>query len=147
MAQQPMNQDPSIDIPRTLVNQILHHAQESPEREVCGLIGGTNGLPTHCYPVRNVAEHPECRFLLDGREQIEAMRRMRERGEELFAIFHSHPTSTAEPSTVDLQQVEYPDALYLIISLGTKGVLELRGFRLAASGDFVEVPLRLQPPD
>lgn len=136
-----------MDIPRRLVNQILHHAQEFPEREVCGLIGSRNGVPVQCYPVPNVAEHPECRFLLDARQQINAMRLMRERGEELFAIFHSHPTGTAEPSVADLQQADYPEALYLIASLGTKGVLELRGFRLNAAHEFVEVPLRLQPAE
>lgn len=142
-----MTQNYAIDIPRTLVNQILHHVQEFPEREVCGLIGGKNGIPTQCYPVKNVARHPECRFLLDACEQIESMRRMRERGEELFAIFHSHPCSGAEPSAEDLQQADYPEALYLIISLGTKGVLELRAFRLGESRVFSEVPLRLQPTD
>ena len=142
-----MNPNMPIDIPRTLVNQILHHAQEFPEREVCGLIGARNGIPTQCYPVTNVAEHPECRFLLDAREQINAMRLMRERREDLFAIFHSHPADTAEPSSVDLQQADYPDTVYLIISLGTKGVLELRGFRLQGPHQFEEVPLRLQPAE
>ncbi len=142
-----MNPNIPIDIPRHIVNQILHYAQEIPDREVCGLIGGRNGLPTQCYPVTNVAEHPECRFLLDAREQINAMRLMRERGEDLFAIFHSHPTDTAEPSVTDHQQADYPEALYLIVSLGTKGVLELRGFRLNAARQFVEIPLRLQPAE
>ena len=62
--------------------------------------------------------------------QIEAMRRMREGGEELFAIYHSHPHAPAEPSAQDLQEAAYPEALYLIVSLDTKGVLEMRGFRL-----------------
>lgn len=141
-----MNPIQSIEIPRTLVNQILHLAQESPEREVCGLVGVKNGNPTHCYPVRNVASNPEDHFLLDAGEQIDAMRRMRESGEELFAIFHSHPATIAEPSVADLEQAEYPDALYLIIALGTKGVLELRGFRLDAARRFLEVPLSLQSP-
>ena len=55
---------------------------------------------------------------------------MRENGEELFAIYHSHPHAPATPSATDLQQAAYPTALYLIISLNTKGVLELQGFRL-----------------
>jgi proteasome lid subunit RPN8/RPN11 len=55
---------------------------------------------------------------------------MREQGEELFGIYHSHPHSPAEPSDTDLRQAGYPEALYLIVSLNTKGVLEMRGFRL-----------------
>ncbi len=67
---------------------------------------------------------------MDPRDQIEAMRDMREHNEELFGIYHSHPHSPAEPSATDLEQAEYPEALYIIVSLNTKGVLEMRGFRL-----------------
>jgi proteasome lid subunit RPN8/RPN11 len=133
-----------IDIPRSLVNRILHYAQQDPNREVCGLVGAREGIPVSCYPVANVAEQPDCRFLLDAAAQIEAMRRMRECGEDLFAVFHSHPTSPAEPSVIDLEQASYREALYLIVSLGTKGVLELRGFRIGDGSSFQEVPLRLQ---
>ncbi|MEW6039714.1 MAG: M67 family metallopeptidase [Pseudomonadota bacterium] len=132
-------------IPRHLVNQILHLAQASPGFEVCGLIGAAQGGRMRCYPVPNVADRPECRFLLDPKGQIEAMRAMRERGEELFAIFHSHPTAAAAPSSVDLEFAAYPEALHLIVSLNTKGVLELRGFRIGAAGAVSEVELLLAP--
>lgn len=122
-----------IVLPRPLVNQLLHYAQSSPDLEVCGLIGAKNGLPGTCYPVRNIAEKPDCRFALDPKEQIAAMRRMQEQGEELFALFHSHPAAPAEPSATDLEQATYPDTLYLIVSLNTKGVLELRGFRIGGA--------------
>lgn len=134
-----------IELPRHLVNQLLHCAQSSPDAEVCGLIGATAGEPRTCYPVRNAAEAPDMRFRLEPREQIEAMRRMRERGEDLFAIFHSHPASPAEPSPFDLAEAAYPEALYLIISLNTKGVLEMRGFRLSQDQTFAEVELLLKP--
>lgn len=131
-------------IPRLLVNQLLHHAQLSPDLEVCGLVGAKNGEPISCYPVANAATEPATRFQLDPKGQIDAMRAMRERGEELFAIFHSHPTAPAQPSAEDAAQAAYPDALYLIISLNTKGVLEMRGFRLQADGaGFQEVELLL----
>ena len=119
-----------IQIPRKITNQLLHLAQISPNDEVCGLIGSNNGLPTHCYPIKNIAEHPQQRFLLDARQQISAMAKMRELGEELFAIYHSHPTTPAQPSTYDLELSAYPEALYLIISLNTKGILEMRGFKI-----------------
>ena len=67
---------------------------------------------------------------------------MRDQGEELFAIYHSHPTSPAIPSAVDLEQAVYPAALYLIISLNTKGLLEMRGFRID-DRKAVEIPLIL----
>lgn len=139
-----MSSSPPIEFPRAVVNQLLHSAQLYPEREVCGLIGARCGIPATVYVVDNIAEPPESRFSLDPQHHIAAIRTMRECGEELFAIFHSHPSSPAEPSDLDLEQAAYPDALYLIISLGTRGVLELRAFRLEASGRFAEVPLQLQ---
>lgn len=129
-----------VRIPRPLVNRLLHHAQDGAGREVCGLIAGRHGRPSRSLPVANVAAEPETRYEMDPKGQIDAMRAMRERGETLFAIYHSHPTGPAEPSATDLDQAAYPDALYLIISLRTKGILELRGFRLEG-GVFREVVL------
>lgn len=118
----------TVSIPRLLVNQILEQAQRSPEAEVCGLIAGRHGQPVRCYPVANADPHPDHHFLMEPHQQIAAMRAMRERGEELFAIYHSHPDSPPLPSAEDLAQAAYPEALYLIISLATKGTLQMRGF-------------------
>jgi proteasome lid subunit RPN8/RPN11 len=119
-----------IKIPRKITNQLLHFAQQSPDAEICGLIGGKKGLATRCYPINNRADQPLQRFLLDAEQQISAMATMRDQGEELFAIYHSHPSAPAIPSDTDLELAAYPKALYLIISLNTKGVLEMRGFKI-----------------
>ncbi|SCZ57884.1 Mov34/MPN/PAD-1 family protein [Thiohalomonas denitrificans] len=119
-----------IRIPRTIVNQILSHAQSSPESEVCGLIGAANGEPRRVYPVANAARRPDALFQMDPREQVDAMRSIREADQSLFAIYHSHPHAPALPSPIDLEEASYPEVLYLIVSLDTKGVLEMRGFRL-----------------
>lgn len=120
----------TVQLNRTIINQILSHAQQSPEAEVCGLISRRAGGPERVYRVANVAETPGILFRMDPKGQIDAVRTMRERGEELFAIYHSHPHAPAEPSARDLAEAAYPEALFLIVSLDTKGVLELRGFYL-----------------
>lgn len=117
-----------LHIPRKLANQVLHLAQCSPDAEICGLISAKNGVPYRCYAIDNVASEPSQQFLLDAKQQIAAMATMREQSEELFAIYHSHPTAPALPSHTDLQLAAYPDALYFIISLNTKGILEMRAF-------------------
>ena len=124
-----MTQD-RFQIPRKITNQLLHLAQISPDFEICGLIGSKNGLPSTCYPVKNIAEQPRQRFQLDAKEQISAMAKMRDLGEQLFAIYHSHPSAPATPSVTDLELAVYPEALYLIISLNTQCILELRGFKM-----------------
>ena len=118
----------SITLPRTIVNKLLTEAQKNTDIEACGLVSAKNGTPVHVYPVDNVATDKKHLFEMDPGKQIAAMKTMRESDEQLFAIYHSHPDAPAEPSATDLAQVSYPDALYLIISLNTKGVLEMRGF-------------------
>lgn len=120
----------AVVVPRSLVTRILAHAQRLPEIEVCGLIGARDGVPHGVYPVANVAATPTERFAMDPKGQIDAMRRMREGGEALFAIYHSHPHAPPAPSARDLAEAAYPEALYLIISLDIAGVLAIAGFRL-----------------
>lgn len=127
-----MHEQEEILIPRKLAQQLLHLAQISPDAEICGLVGGKNGVPQTCYPIENIADNPVQRFLLDPKQQIAAMAAMRDQGEQLFAIYHSHPAAPAFPSWLDLEQATYPEALYLIISLNTKGILEMRGFKITA---------------
>ena len=132
-----------ICLPRKLTNQLLHLAQISPETEVCGLVGAdANGLPVSCYPVDNSAQTPKTRFLLEPSQQIAAMKAMREKDQSLFAIYHSHPDAPAEPSPTDIEQAGYPEAVHLIISLNTKGVLEMRAFKIVEKV-VEELPLRL----
>lgn len=132
----------AVILPRQLVNQILHQAQSSPEVEICGLIAARDGRPLRAEPVTNVSDQPQRLFAMDPAAQIDAMRRMREHDETLFGIYHSHPHSPAVPSVTDLEQAGYPEALYLIVSLNTRGVLEMRGYRLS-DGQAEEVPLEI----
>jgi len=122
-----------IEIPRLLATEILAHAQQGDDREVCGLISTShdkNAEAFHCHPIPNTATDPQHRYDMEPESLIEAMREMRDNQRELFAIYHSHPSSPAIPSIIDLKEANYTDVVYLIISLNTRGVLEMRAFRL-----------------
>ena len=119
-----------VRLPRSIVNQLMQLAQKTPEEEICGLISRDRHGFKKCYPVVNAADNKKHFFVLDPKGQIEAMRVMRDHGEELGAIYHSHPDSPPQPSLTDIEQHEYPGVLYLIISLGTKGQPEMRGFHI-----------------
>ena len=127
---EPMINTKEIQLPRKITNQLLHLAQLSPEQEVCGLIGAKEGVASTCYPINNTAEQAATRFHLDEKQQINATTSMRDKNEALFAIFHSHPTAPATPSAADIDLASYPEAIHLIISLNTKGILEIRGFTI-----------------
>lgn len=128
---------------RSLAVQLLHAAQCSPEAEICGLVSAEAGAPARYWPVKNVAETPSHNFEMDAEQLIRAQQRIREAGHELWAIFHSHPSSPAEPSAKDLAETAYPQALRLIATLNTKGVLELRCWSLE-QGQLDEQLLRIR---
>lgn len=132
----------ALTISRPLATRLLFEAQKHPDVEICGLLAGERGQPVALYPVANRAPDPERSFLMDEQQQLDAMRQMRESGQDLLAIYHSHPASPPEPSARDLEELGYPDALLLIISLNIKGVLEMRGWKLA-DGAAREVTLRV----
>ncbi|MBT3308799.1 MAG: M67 family metallopeptidase [Gammaproteobacteria bacterium] len=127
-------------LPRSLAVKLLAEAQQHPQQEVCGLISSHNGVANQLFPIENIANRPERLFEMEPQQQIEAMRQIREQGSSLWAIYHSHPDAPAAPSAKDLADASYADALYLVISMNTEGVLEMRGFRLQ-SDIFNEVAL------
>jgi proteasome lid subunit RPN8/RPN11 len=96
--------------------------------------------------VKNIAVDPSVHFEMEPKQQIAAMKHMREHGEDLFAIVHSHPESPPVPSAADMQEAGYPQAYYIIVSLNTRGVLEMRGFK-KADGDMQPVELRYEHED
>ncbi|MBN1379836.1 MAG: M67 family metallopeptidase [Gammaproteobacteria bacterium] len=129
-----------IKIERPLAIHLLTLAQQSPDREICGLIGATHQQPGTIYPTTNISKIPQTEFEMDAQDQISALKKMRKNREHLFAIYHSHPSAAATPSARDLENIGYPDAFQIIISLNTKGVLEMRAYKLGTNG-FEEVSL------
>ena len=136
-------QTTTLYLPRPLVNKILAHAQKNPDTEVCGLIGSNNSDGKDYYTIDNISKNPSCRFLMDAPQQIKTMKSMREKQQKLFAIVHSHPTASAEPSQLDIDENDYKDVFYIIVSLNTTGVLEMRAYT-QSKDDMQEVDLILE---
>lgn len=71
---------------------------------------------------------------MDPREQWLAFRDMETKGEELVAIYHSHPVTQPYPSPTDRAEAHYPEALYVLVSLRSAEP-EVQAYRL--KGDWV----------
>ena len=109
-----------VILPSSLRQRMFEHALASPDREVCGLLGGVQQQLTAYYPVRNIAADPGNEFLMDPVEQIGVMQQLRTTGGCVAGIFHSHPCSAAQPSALDRRLAYYPDTIYFILSLLTQ---------------------------
>src|ERR1043166_1694726 len=111
-----------IKLPEALFNEIIIHARNVAPHECCGLIGGTDdGAAQTIYRARNVAANQLVTYEAAPEDLFAAQRQMRERGEQLIAIYHSHPRSVIpEPSATDVRLAYYPSAVYLIVGLGNE---------------------------
>ena len=101
-------------------SEIIAHAREADPSECCGLIGGTDaGGAQSVYQLSNIAADPLVTYEAAPEDLFAAQRQMRQRGEQLLAIYHSHPRSAQpSPSATDVRLAFYPEAIYLIIGLG-----------------------------
>lgn len=111
--------------------EIIAHAREAAPHECCGVIGGTkHGESRTIYRTRNLAMNPLVTYEAAPEDLFAAQRQMRERGEELIAIYHSHPRAhEPEPSATDVRLAYYPAAVYLIVGLPNRGPC-VRAFRI-----------------
>ncbi len=118
-------------------NQMQEHVQQALPEEACGLVGGEKNISKVVYTVLNGLKSP-VRFQMDAHEQVQALLRIEEKGLDLLAIYHSHPTGPAHPSQTDLNEFAYPGVLYLIWHL-QDGEWNCHAFSLGG-GIFTEIP-------
>jgi [CysO sulfur-carrier protein]-S-L-cysteine hydrolase len=123
-----------LQLSRDHFNTLVNHARETAPQECCGLIGGsTDGRAQTIYRAKNIAADPLVTYEAAAEDLFTAQRAMRERGEQLLAIYHSHPRATnPEPSPTDVRLAYYPSAVYLIVGLSDKEPC-LRAFRISES--------------
>jgi proteasome lid subunit RPN8/RPN11 len=117
---------------RIHVDEMFAHAREVNPAECCGLIGGGDDERARTvYRLRNVASDPLVGYEAAPEDLFAAQRLMRERGEQLLGIYHSHPRSTEPaPSETDVRLAYYPSAIYFIIGLAATEET-LRAFRIS----------------
>ena len=108
------------------------HARAVAPQECCGLLGGGEGSAESVYPLRNVARNTTVAYEAAPEELFEAQRRMRQRGERMVGIYHSHPQSQEPaPSASDVRLAFYPSAVYFIIGFDAMGDCVLRAFSIS----------------
>ena len=124
----------TIRLEQAHLNQIIAHAREAAPNECCGLIGGSSDGRAHTiYRTRNIAPDPLVAYEAAPEDLFAAQRVMRERSEELLAIYHSHPRSSdPQPSATDVRLAYYPAAVYLIVGFRDSETC-VRAFRLMES--------------
>ena len=119
-----MAEDEHINLPRTLVNQLLHAAQQHPSQVYWGIISGHDGNPEHCHAL-NEGPQPRMQVYSMLRETLTQDR------EQAWALYCSTTREIVAPNSSELERMKIPR--FLGISLGTQGVLQLRGWQVEDS--------------
>ena len=127
-----MAEGKAIQLPRTLVNQILHAAQSSPSRVQWGIIAGREGKPEKCHALD--APSPSTAQFRSWLQHSD------EFGQQPWAIYSSAPGDPEVPDPAELRHSGI--ARVLAVSLGTQGVLQLRGWRVI-NGALQEMPVEI----
>jgi proteasome lid subunit RPN8/RPN11 len=136
-----------LNIKKSDLKTVLDHCAAGLPNEACGMLAGKNGTVEKVYPMRNAKPGPDY-YEMEPEEQFRVMKDIRDSGLEMIGLFHSHPTGQAYPSSVDVAQAywpgtqlpNYPDAVYVIVSLMDRAKPVARGFSIE-EGAVTEVPL------
>jgi proteasome lid subunit RPN8/RPN11 len=128
-------------IPPALLDRMVAHCRASYPDETCGIFAGKGGIAEKIYEMTNVEPSPVS-YLMDPKEQFLAMKEMRNEGNRMIAIYHSHPQSPPFPSGKDISLAFYPDTVYVIVGLIDRDRPEIRGFEIR-EGNVSEVPISI----
>jgi proteasome lid subunit RPN8/RPN11 len=127
----------ALIIKKADIQSIIGHCSAGLPNESCGMLGGRNGAVEKVYCMTNAKPGPDY-YEMDPEEQFRVMKDIRDSGLELIGLFHSHPHGQAYPSSVDVAQAywpgtelpNYPDAVYVIVSLLNRENPVIRGFSI-----------------
>jgi proteasome lid subunit RPN8/RPN11 len=134
----------SVRLPRTIAEAIEAQARAEYPLEACGLIAGSapaaeDGLALRFVPCRNAAASP-VRYAVHPDDLLRVTIETDDADEAIWGIVHSHVKSPAVPSPTDVGLAQYPEALYLLISLAAEPAL--RAWRIV-DGEVHEVGLEI----
>ncbi len=144
----------ALNIPQSILEDLVSHAQQCAPYECCGLLAGQDGQVTKHFRISNtVAKNDqaikvfaeaevkhlkdlseqtkaEVAYFMDPQEMLQAFKEMRATDLTLLVIYHSHTHSPAYPSETDVGLAYYPDVAYLIVSLENFQVPTIQAFMI-----------------
>ncbi|MFB4163988.1 Mov34/MPN/PAD-1 family protein [Alteribacillus sp. JSM 102045] len=94
---------------------MIKHCKEELPLEACGLLSGNNKRCETLWKTKNIKQSKHS-FEISQKEIDKVFGLIKEKGQKLTGIYHSHPTAAPYPSKEDILSVLYPEAAYIIIS-------------------------------
>lgn len=111
--------DGPLVLPRAMQDEIVAHARAGLPNEACGILGGRDGRATRFFPAVNGKASPYF-YDIDAQDLLRIVMEIEDAEDDIVAIYHSHVESPAFPSRTDVELAAWPDAAYVIVSLGAE---------------------------
>ncbi|MGN0347004.1 MAG: M67 family metallopeptidase [Lachnospiraceae bacterium] len=125
-------------------DEIVKYAKEHLPEESCGLIAGkidgNDKVIKKVYFLENI-DHAEDHFSMNPKEQLAAIKDMRENGYQALGNWHSHPSSPSRPSVEDIRLAYDKNASYMILSFLTEAPI-INSFHIE-NGKYEKEDLRI----
>lgn len=132
----------TLKIEEKTLTALLEHGRREEPNEACGYLAAEEGVVRRHFELRNIDAAPD-HYSMDPTEQFAVIRRIREEGLQVAAVYHSHPETPARPSLEDIRLAHDPNMIYVIVSL-MAGVEPVRAYKI--HNDKVDdVPLKILP--
>ena len=115
-----------VALPAAIRAAMIESARAEYPNEMCGVVIGDayaadGGRALRWEPARN-AEASPMRYAVHPEDLLRLTIETDDAGQVFWAIGHSHVRSPAVPSPTDIGVAQYPDALYILVSLSDDNV-------------------------
>jgi proteasome lid subunit RPN8/RPN11 len=115
-----------MKLKKAIYDDMIEHCRNCLPYEACGILAGKNNFVTEIYKIKNI-EDSFVSYFMEPKEQLKAMKDIRQRGLDMIAIFHSHPFGNAYPSKKD-RDLAFYDVYYVIVGFEPK--IEVKSFKI-----------------
>lgn len=98
-----------------LYDEMIAHCRSELPYEACGIVSGVNEKVDSVWKLTNESKSKNRYFV--GKDNVQnTLNELVHKGEKILGIYHSHPTTSAIPSRMDLINHPYPNVKMLIVS-------------------------------
>src|ERR1700720_1448532 len=153
----------SVIIRKATFDQIVAQAEREFPFECCGFIIADDAIE-EVRPITNIqnrkhsedpaafARDARTAFLMEPREHLAVLKEIDNRRLKLRAVYHSHPdhdayfsaTDRAQACSFDPTEPDYPDTVYIVMSIRAGKFARAAAFGWAAGAkEFVEIGLEI----
>ena len=105
-----------LKIKLDVINKIVKQGLAEAPLEACGYLAEKDGVVCEHFELTNIDKSP-VHFSMDPAEQFAAVKKCRDQGLKIRAVYHSHPETPARPSAEDIRLAFDPSLSYVIVSL------------------------------